>query len=179
MVQQTSLLRQTSEQEPRATEQYQRFLEASDRLGPHLEGLFRKGFLQIVSSSRDEQVGVHREQAVNQGGLMPPQHATPSNWQDTRLHFVEAMMVLLFDGFGRLSRASFWQALEPSREFGDIGRPAGSTAGIPRRSEGSAEDAGKQSRTGRDRSRPWGRFREEISQHLNSLRLTGAFAATG
>jgi hypothetical protein len=111
MVQQTSLLRQTSEQEPRATEQYQRFLEASDRLGPHLEGLFRKGFLQIVSSSRDEQVGVHREQAVNQGGLMPPQHATPSNWQDTRLHFVEAMMVLLFDAsddsveqaFGRLS----------------------------------------------------------------------------
>jgi hypothetical protein len=178
MVRQTSLLQQTSQQEP---QQYQRFLEAADRLGPHLESLFRKGFVQIVSSSRDEraELGVHREPAVNQGAVVPPRHPTPSNWQDTRLHFVEAMMVLLFDGFGRLSRASFWQALEPSREFGDIGRPAGSTAGIPRRSEGSAEDAGKQSRTGRDRSRPWGRFREEISQHLNSLRLTGAFAATG
>jgi hypothetical protein len=166
MVQQTSLLRQTSEQEPRATEQYQRFLEASDRLGPHLEGLFRKGFLQIVSSSRDEQVGVHREQAVNQGGLMPPQHATPSNWQDTRLHFVEAMMVLLFDGFGRLSRASFWQALEATWRYWASSR---STAGIPRRSERGAEDAGEQSRTGGDRSRPWGRFREEISQHLNQF----------
>jgi hypothetical protein len=110
MVQQTSLLRQTSEQEPRATEQYQRFLEASDRLGPHLEGLFRKGFLQIVSSSRDEQVGVHREQAVNQGGLMPPQHATPSNWQDTRLHFVEAMMVLLFNASDEKQQSSVEQA---------------------------------------------------------------------
>jgi hypothetical protein len=82
-------------------------------LGPHLESLFRKGFVQIVSSSRDEraELGVHREPAVNQGAVVPPRHPTPSNWQDTRLHFVEAMMVLLFDAsddsveqaFGRLS----------------------------------------------------------------------------
>jgi hypothetical protein len=109
MVRQTSLLQQTSQQEP---QQYQRFLEAADRLGPHLESLFRKGFVQIVSSSRDEraELGVHREPAVNQGAVVPPRHPTPSNWQDTRLHFVEAMMVLLFNASDEKQQSSVEQA---------------------------------------------------------------------
>jgi hypothetical protein len=109
MVRQTSLLQQTSQHEP---QQYQRFLEAADRLGPHLESLFRKGFVQIVSSSRDEraELGVHREPAVNQGAVVPPQHPTPSNWQDTRLHFVEAMMVLLFNASDEKQQSSVEQA---------------------------------------------------------------------
>jgi hypothetical protein len=124
MVRQTSLLQQTSQQEP---QQYQRFLEAADRLGPHLESLFRKGFVQIVSSSRDEraELGVHREPAVNQGAVVPPRHPTPSNWQDTRLHFVEAMMVLLFNASDEKQQSSVEQAFgRLSKQLGDIGRPA-------------------------------------------------------
>jgi hypothetical protein len=120
MVRQTSLLQQPSQQEAQPSQQYQRFLEAAERLGPHLESLFRKGFVQIVSPSRDKraEVGVRREPAVDpRGALVRPEHATPSNWQDplsrapsqtpeseavdvsiiVRLHFVEAMMVLLFN----------------------------------------------------------------------------------
>ena len=99
MSRQTSLLQQPSQQEAQPNQQYQQFLEAADRLGPHLESLFRNGFVQIVSPSRDKraEVRVRRKPAVNPGALVPPQHATPSNWQDTRLHFVEAMMVLLFN----------------------------------------------------------------------------------
>jgi hypothetical protein len=186
MVRQTSLLQQPSQQEAQPSQQYQRFLEAAERLGPHLESLFRKGFVQIVSPSRDKraEVGVRREPAVDpRGALVRPEHATPSNWQDplsrapsqtpeseavdvsiiVRLHFVEAMMVLLFNASTKSAernRARLWQAIEQARELGDIRRPAGSTRGISRRSERGAEDAGEQSRTGRDRSRPRGRFRE-------------------
>jgi hypothetical protein len=116
MVRQTSSLRRPSPEETQPNQQYQRFLETAGRLGPHLESLFRNGFVQIVSPSRDKraEVGVRLEPAVNPGALVPPQHATPSNWQDTlsqeladtpgsevsiivRLHFAEAMMVLLFN----------------------------------------------------------------------------------
>jgi hypothetical protein len=145
MVRQTSLLEQTSQREP---QQYQRFLEAADRFGPHLESLFRKGFVQIVSSSRDElaQVGVHGEPAVNPVAPARPQHATPSNWQNTlprgpsdtpeadqavdvsiiaRLHFVEAMMVLLFNASDEKQPSPFEQAFgRLSKQLGDIGRPA-------------------------------------------------------
>jgi hypothetical protein len=124
MVRQTCLLQQTPEQEPRATQQYQRFLEAADRLGPHLEGLFRKGFVQIFSSTQNvvTEIGVHREPAVDPGALVPPEHpkradtlpGTPESEAIdvsiiVRLHFVEAMMVLLFNALDQKQQSSIEQ----------------------------------------------------------------------
>jgi len=128
MVWQTSSLRQPSPEETQPNQQYQRFLEAADRLGPHLESLFRNRFVQIISPSRDKraEVEVRRVPTVNPGVLAPPQ--TPSNWQDTlsqqpaapgsgaidvaiivRLHFAEAMMLLLFNALDEKQQRSVQQ----------------------------------------------------------------------
>jgi hypothetical protein len=151
MVRQASAMQQTYLQETRANPQFQRFLEAADRLGPHLTN---DGFAKILSSlvviplepegrDRREKATAPRERAISlpsgspQDTIAPTERATLSNRQDSlptttppgftprsdsktdvsiivRLHFVEAMMVLLFnaldekkqdsvkDGFGSL-----------------------------------------------------------------------------
>jgi hypothetical protein len=150
MVRQTSALRQTSLQETGADRQFQRFLKAADRLGPHLTN---DGFVKVLSSlvviplepegrGRRENATAPRQPAISLpsglplGTIAPTERATLSNRQDSlpttppsftprsdsktdvsiiaRLHFVEAMMMLLFnaldekqqdsvkDGFGSL-----------------------------------------------------------------------------
>ena len=98
--------------------------------------------------------------------FMRPSSAATDASIIVRLHFAEAMMVLLFnslddkqqssvkDGFGRL--------LAKVENLEKLGIRARYNTGVPRRAERDAADPSEQSRTGRTRGRPGRRFFQKI-----------------
>jgi hypothetical protein len=102
-------------------QQYQRFLNAANNLGSHLSDVFDHAFLKVISRVRNFDIGSPVSQVATQAssGIITP---SAKSWNrrtmfalslDTsiivRLHFVEAMMVLLFNTLDEKQQGSVKQ----------------------------------------------------------------------
>ena len=151
--------------------QFARFLEAAERLGSSLDRYFDDLFVSIVlapaclaaeqpggmsiSSRGSSQSAAEIEPAIKRKKSLSPKlpHLSLADGLDApilvRLHFTEAMMVLLFNTLDAAqqkdSEARLRRSIEARRELGNSGDASRHASGVPRGLERDAEHAGEQS----------------------------------
>ena len=145
-----------------AEPQFARFLEAAERLGSSSAGNFDDLFVAAeqpggmsISSRGSSQSAAEIEPAIKRKKSLSPKlpHLSLADGLDApilvRLHFTEAMMVLLFNTLDAAqqkdSEARLRRSIEARRELGNSGDASRHASGVPRGLERDAEHAGEQS----------------------------------